>query len=120
MTPKLFTSITIIGLASLPVLADPAPKSSSRRVAAATGGHGNQTAVAASVIAEKIPAEKSATLSLFATDGDPKKPLVGKNRHIAGATSGHGSVSIPSMPAPVVKTEPTVIETPKSKTAKAK
>jgi len=81
-----------IACSSMPVSSDPgAPRLSSRKVAAATGGHGTQVAAAASAAAASKTVEEAKTTSVFALNDDGSPTLRGKHRHNAAATSGHGT-----------------------------
>ena len=89
---------------STAALADPVDTpvhpAATRKVSQATGGHGTAAAIAASSAAEKMTIEKSNAASVFAKDDPKSKTLPGKNRHISGASGGHGSTFVAPAPPP--------------------
>ena len=63
---------------------------SGRKVAGATGGHGNMAATAAARSASEVTVARSADISVFAPEDSSSPTLKGKHRQVAGATGSHG------------------------------
>ncbi len=75
-----------------------------RKVAAATGGHGTMAASAASTEAANMTYEQIADTSVFGVEDTSSPTLKGKHRQVAASTSGHGSMTASAASVAAVKT----------------
>lgn len=74
-----------------------------RKVAAATAGHGTMVASAASTTAANMTAEQIAETSVFGVEDSSSPTLKGKHRQIAASTSSHGTQVANAASAAAVK-----------------